>query len=110
MNRTCILLTAGLVSQAALMAQGQPATAVFQQAEALVAGRGGGRGAAQPAPRTEPGKPFSATATTQTTQTLADGTRVTQTTTMLEYRDAEGRIRTETSAPGDPTAKGIIIR
>ena len=101
MKRTCLLLGAGLTGYAMLLAQ-EPRQA-FQQAEALVAGRGGGgggRGAAaggMAVPRAEAGKPFSATATSHTVQTLSDGTRVSQVTTMLEYRDAEGRVRTETS-------------
>jgi len=84
---------------AELWAQGQPGVAYQQMVDAVGGGRGG-RGVAMPLPRSETGKPFSATVTTQTTQTLVDGTHVNQTTTMMEYRDAEGRVRTETSQPG----------
>jgi len=74
----------------------------------------GGRGAAILPPRQEKGKPFSATVTSNSTQTFQDGTRVSQTTTMVEYRDAEGRVRTETSGPASSTAsesaKVILIR
>jgi hypothetical protein len=72
----------------------------FQPAQALAGGRGGGRGAGIAMPRTEKGKPFSATVTSQTTQVLADGTRLSQTTSMVQYRDSEGRVRTETTQPG----------
>jgi hypothetical protein len=106
MNRTYFLLVAGLMCHAELVAQGQPAGTAWQSF--------GGRGvAAQPLPRQEAGKPFSATATTQTTQTLADGTHVSQTTTVVQYRDAEGRVRTETTQPGGPSSgptKVITIR
>jgi len=50
-----------------------------------------------PMPRADRGKPFSATAKTQTVQTLLDGTHVNKTTTTLIYRDFEGRVRSETS-------------
>ena len=36
---------------------------------------------------------------TETTQTLMDGTHVSHATTLMEYRDGEGRVRTETSEP-----------
>jgi hypothetical protein len=101
--------------QAALPAQTQPGATAFQQADSLAAGRGGrgGRGITVPIPRAETGKPFSAMATTQTMQTYLDGTHVSQTATMLQYRDAEGRVRTETSEPGNSSsepAKSIMIR
>jgi hypothetical protein len=53
--------------------------------------------------RMEKGRPFSATVVTRTIQTFLDGTHVNQTTTTMEYRDAEGRVRTE-------TAGNIVIR
>lgn len=93
---------------AGLWAQTQPFGMPFQQADSLAAGRGGrgGAGNSIPIPRGEMGKPFSATATTQTSQTFLDGTHVNQTTTVVQYRDGEGRVRTETSEP----AKIIMIR
>src|SRR5437763_6973551 len=107
MNRTYFLLTVGLTRHAALLAQTQPGVPAFQSFA-------GGRGlAAQPLPRNEAGKPFSATAVTQTTQTLSDGTHVSQTTTTLQYRDTEGRVRTEANQPGvasDAQTKIITIR
>ena len=55
------------------------------------------------------GKPFSAVVTTKTIQIFLDGTHVTQTTTAMECRDAEGRTRTESDivppislGPGEP--------
>ena len=65
-----------------------------------------------PIPRQESARPFSATASTQTTQTLIDGTHVNQTITMRQYRDAEGRVRTETSEPASTPSeppKSIVI-
>lgn len=41
--------------------------------------------------------PFSADVVTETTQTLPDGNRIHQTTTVKMYRDAEGRTRSEQS-------------
>ncbi len=41
------------------------------------------------------GAPFSAEATTESTQTLADGNRITHKNTATLYRDAEGRLRRE---------------
>jgi len=96
MKRTCFLLAAGLTCQAALLAQTQPGGSGFlQQADSLAAGRGGRGINIVPLLRPDTGKPFSAIAITQTTQTFLDGTHVSQTTTMLEYRDADGRTRTE---------------
>jgi len=51
--------------------------------------------------RTEKGRPFSATVITQTVQTFLDGTHVNQMTKTLEYRDFDGRVRTQTA--------GIIV-
>ena len=94
MNGKCFLLTAGLLCHAALFAQTQPGATAFQPAGILTATQPG-RGILLPAPRLEAAKPFSATATTQSTQTLPDGTHISQTGVMVEYRDAEGRVRTE---------------
>ena len=56
------------------------------------------------------GAPYSAEAVNETIQTLADGNRIVQRTTAMQYRDTEGRERREeTSAMGaifitDPVA------
>jgi membrane-associated protease RseP (regulator of RpoE activity) len=42
------------------------------------------------------GAPYSAIETIENTQTLADGTRINQTTQTMVYRDSEGRMRRET--------------
>lgn len=42
------------------------------------------------------GQPYSADATTETNQTLGDGTRIHRSSSYTIYRDAEGRIRRET--------------
>jgi hypothetical protein len=118
MNRTYWLFLAALFCYSAMAQQirvgvQQPGAAQqgvfsFQPAQSLAVGRGG-RGVAMAFPREEKGKPFSAKVTTQTVQTFIDGTHVSQTATMLEYRDAEGRVRTETSRTGNPVPT-IVIR
>jgi hypothetical protein len=45
------------------------------------------------------GAPFSATAVTETVQTLADGNRITSTISSFQARDSEGRTRREQSLP-----------
>jgi len=49
---------------------------------------------------TVPGAPYSAQAVTQRVQVLADGNRITQTTTNNVARDSQGRVRREESLPG----------
>jgi len=49
---------------------------------------------------TIPGAPYSAQAVTQHVQTLADGNRITQTTTNNVARDSKGRFYREESLPG----------
>jgi hypothetical protein len=49
---------------------------------------------------TVPGAPYSAQAVTQRVQVLADGNRITQTTTNSVARDSQGRVRREESLPG----------
>lgn len=46
------------------------------------------------------GAPYSATAITETLQTLANGTRITRKTTATIYRDSEGRTRREVTLDG----------
>jgi hypothetical protein len=132
MNRTCFLLTAGVMCGAGMPAQAQSGVEAyrqaypqvvtpFQQAQSLgeplgqPGGRGGRGGAVNSVPilRAETGKPFSATVTTQTTQTFLDGTHVRQATATVQYRDAEGRTRIERSEPGVSVSgpvKSITIR
>lgn len=56
------------------------------------------------------GAPYSAQLTTETTQTLADGTHIARTSTGLVYRDSEGRTRRERSltAIGPLSAGGEV--
>src|SRR5215471_9097501 len=99
MKRTYFLWAAGLMVPAALWAQVPFYREQYAQlTQSMAAGRAG-RGAAILPPRQEKGKPFSATVTSNSMLTLQDGTRVSQTSTMVEYRDAEGRVRTETTEP-----------
>lgn len=66
----------------------------------------GGRGArflgaeAGPPGRTVRNAPYSADIITESTQTLADGNHIKQSTTARVYRDSEGRTRTEQSLNG----------
>lgn len=46
------------------------------------------------------GLPYSADEKTESVQTLADGTHITNTTTTRVYRDSQGRTRTEMTLPG----------
>ena len=51
--------------------------------------------------------PYSAEAVTETTQTLADGNRITHKTTATTYRDSEGRTRRDMTLPAiGPLATG----
>jgi len=50
--------------------------------------------------KTVKGAPFSATASTETTQTLQDGTAIHRTTTSNLYRDSQGRSRNEVTLSG----------
>jgi len=59
--------------------------------------------------RTEKGRPFSAIVVTRTEQTFLDGTHVNRTTTTFEYRDFDGRVRTETALPNGGITN-IVIR
>lgn len=57
------------------------------------------------------GAPYSADQVTEHVQTLADGNRIVNTTTMKIYRDSRGRTRTETTLPtlpGGMTAPAMI--
>ena len=58
------------------------------------------------------GAPYSADATTETTQTLADGNRIHRTTKASLYRDSEGRTRREQTLGevGPLTASGEPIQ
>jgi hypothetical protein len=50
--------------------------------------------------RTVTGQPYSAEEKTESVQTLADGNRITNTTTAQVYRDSQGRTRREMTLPG----------
>jgi hypothetical protein len=53
------------------------------------------------------GAPFSATAVSETTQSLADGNHISRKTQTLLFRDGQGRFRKETTADGfGPLASG----
>jgi hypothetical protein len=52
--------------------------------------------------KTVKGAPYSATALTESIQTLSNGSKITRTTTASVYRDSEGRTRTEQTLGGIP--------
>jgi len=52
------------------------------------------------------GAPFKATATTESTQSLADGNTIVHKDRALTYRDAEGRTRREMALPARPDQEG----
>ena len=54
------------------------------------------------------GAPYSAEATTESVQTLADGNRIVRRTTVKVYRDGKGRTRRETLGP-DGEVRAIVI-
>jgi len=92
MIRFCVLSLMTLMTAAA---QDASVPIHFQPAAQVLPAAGGRGGMVMPLPRQEAGKPFSATVTNTTTQTLADGTHLNRTSTMVEYRDSEGRVRVE---------------
>ena len=61
-----------------------------------------------PPPRQEKDRPFSAAVTSQTVRQLPDGTYLRQSTAAIQYRDTQGRVRTETMSGG--AAVSIVIR
>jgi hypothetical protein len=78
--------------------------------EMLGFGRGGG-------PKSIKGAPFSATAVTESTQVLSDGTNIHRSTQAWLFRDSEGRVRREMSFTGvgpltnsGPARSFIVIR
>ena len=91
------LIWTGLAAAACLCAQPGPGF-----------GRGPGRGPGGPGgPGGEmrnpvSGAPFSGTETTVSTQTLANGSTITHSSTTTFYRDSSGRVRTETTIPARP--------
>lgn len=56
------------------------------------------------------GAPYTAQAVTETTQTLSDGNRISQTMQGLVARDSEGRTRREQSMPPLPGAQGDAMK
>jgi hypothetical protein len=56
------------------------------------------------------GAPYTAQAVTETTQTLSDGNRISQTTQGLVARDSAGRTRREQTMPPLPGAQGDAMK
>ena len=122
MKRTLMVITSGLAVAGASLAQMPPdmaplqtiAQSLLQQVDTLTAGAGGGVVMRTLGAAPETGKPYSATVTTQTRQTYLDGTQVNHSTTTLQYRDADGRVGTETESAGrgggEPVRHIVITR
>jgi hypothetical protein len=113
MNQISLLLVAGVFAPVAMLAQTQQDIAFYQRDYVLLAQQmqsAGGGIVVSPLLRPDPGKPFSATVTESTSQTLIDGTHVVRTTTTLEYRDPEGRTRVETMHSPNGPVQRIVIR
>ncbi len=121
MKRTLMVITSGLAVAGASLAQMPPdmaplqtiAQSLLQQVDTLTVGAGGGVVMRTLGAAPETGKPYSATVTTQTRQTYLDGTQVNHSTTTLQYRDADGRVRTETESAGrggGEPVRHIVIR
>jgi hypothetical protein len=77
-------------------------------------GFGGGMGLGNLTSKTITGAPFSATQTTQHTQTLSNGNTIQRQNTAQVYRDNEGRVRiessfTETTSSGTQTVSEITL-
>ncbi len=92
MIRTGLLFAAVAMGAGALAAQPEPPIAIARSANNFTFVSGGMIGG----PIVK-GQPYSAQATTQSTQTLADGNRIVQNSTANLYRDSEGRQRREQS-------------
>lgn len=107
-NWACLAVGLALLSACALRAQEPPPPPEMMHA--------GGLGEGGPGPfadriellgfeglhggKVVKGAPFSATTTTETTQTLSDGTTIHRTTTSALYRDSQGRSRNEVTLSG----------
>jgi hypothetical protein len=110
-----ILASGATLIAAAALAQTSPHGSAFQQ-PGWIAAPGGSlvtyptlRPDAQSGPVS--GKPFSATEVRHTVQTLADGTHVQDSSNSLFYRDAQGRMRSESSTQAlifDPVANNTL--
>lgn len=100
---------AAALSIAAMLAQTFPHGIAFQQPGWIAAP---GYPTFQPDAQAGPvsGKPFWGTESRHTSQTLAHGTHVTDSSTSLFYRDAEGRMRSESKTQAviyDPVAGAV---
>src|SRR5579871_5557951 len=116
MTKLLILTTGAALSVAAMLAQTSPQGSAFQQ-PGWIAAPGGSR-VAYPALSQDgqfgpvTGRPFSGTEVRHTMQTLADGTHVEDSSSSLFYRDAQGRMRSESPTRAliyDPVA-GVTVQ
>ena len=98
-----------VATAAGAQAQGQPGTmvgfAVVPDGQAEVFGY---RASTVVEARITQGRPYTAEATTEFTQVLADGNRIARKNTVRIYRDSDGRTRREELA-GDGSVKAISI-
>jgi len=89
MNRMYVTIAAGLLAAGVAAAQEEHAVVIAPQIRVLGL-QGGVMG------KTVKGAPYSGVEVNETTQTLADGTRIHNETQTQVYRDSEGRMRRET--------------
>src|SRR3954467_11840588 len=89
MNRMYVTFAAGLLAAGVVAAQEEHAVVMAPQIRVLGL-QGGVMG------KTVKGAPYSAVEVNETSQTLADGTRIHNETQTQVYRDSEGRMRRET--------------
>src|SRR5579862_7422351 len=100
MKRAFISVLPAMMIAASCVAFAQePGNAVFFQSQVAgpVTTAGVGMLAKPPAP--VQGAPYSATITNESVQTLADGTRITQSTSGTIARDSQGRTRQDAPLP-----------
>jgi hypothetical protein len=89
MNRMYVTIAAGLLAAGVVAAQDEHAVVMAPQIKVLGL-QGGVMG------KTVKGAPYSGVEVNETTQTLADGTRIHNESQTQVYRDGEGRMRRET--------------
>jgi len=89
MNRMYMTIAAGLLAAGVAAAQEEHSVVIAPQIKILSL-QGGVMG------KTVKGAPYSAVEVNETTQTLADGTRIHNESQTQVYRDSEGRMRRET--------------
>lgn len=116
-RETCVLAVTLLAAATALAQAPDPVRNVERRVHIVTAGPGGPNQTFEFvahemgfAGRTVTGAPFSGEGVTERVQTLADGNRISNKTTVKLYRDAEGRTRREHTLPafGDGQPRTMV--